>query len=228
MITLVESKLQKLMENHGNHGHDYDHFAAVRDHAIKAVKHEPDLNERQKLQIILAAFLHDADDYKIFPDNKNYDNAISILNDITNDKEFIEGIIEMISLVSCSKNGDSDVPDKWKLIPRDCDRLEALGEIGIKRCRDYNMSINRPLHINSTKRVYSMTELLKVATPDRFEIYQKLGKSDSMIDHYYDKILHIGNPERLKSQNKYILDIAAKRNHIMAEFVLNYWKHHNF
>ncbi|CAK7994550.1 Hypothetical protein POVR1_LOCUS74 [uncultured virus] len=55
-------------------------------------------------------------------------------------------------------------------------------------------------------------------------MYSQGEKSQSMIDHYYDKLLHIGQPRALKSQNSYILLEAEKRNHQMIEYVLTYWK----
>ncbi len=48
--------------------------------------------------------------------------------------EFVDLVLEMISLVSCSKNVDSLPPtvgETWKLIPRYADRLEAIGEPGL-------------------------------------------------------------------------------------------------
>lgn len=231
MMQLIEEKLKALIEDHPTGGHDYEHFAIVRNHALKALEYEHDLNKCQHLQVELAAFLHDADDTKIFPYSKNYENARKILNESLPDvveglekQIFIDNVIQMIALVSCSKNGDSEPPFPWMAIPRDCDRLEAIGHIGIKRCMEYNNSIGRPFHVDTTIRVTSFDDVWKVAVPERFISYQNGAKSKSMIDHYYDKLLHIGNPDRLKSQNKYILDEAQKRAEIMVEYIINYWK----
>jgi len=227
IINKVEPRIKKLMDNHNTGGHDYDHCVAVKNHCIKALELEPDLNKTKKLQIELAAFLHEVDDEKIFT-TKNYQNARDILNESiisTNIKDknlFIQEIIDMIDLVSCSKNGDSDPMLPYMVIPRDCDRLEAIGQIGIERCRSYNDSIGRPLHTTKTARVYTLEQLWEIATEERFSKYQ--GKSDNMIDHYYDKLLHIGKPGKLKSKNKYILQEAKQREDIMIEYILNYWK----
>jgi uncharacterized protein len=242
MLCLIESELKNLIKDEVIGGHNHEHFAAVRDHSIEAAKLEEQLSLTKKCQVVLAAYLHDADDHKIFPENKNYENARFILHKcipttgiiklyddsdpivINNIENFIDEIIMMISLVSCSKNGDSEPPEKWMAIPRDCDRLEAIGLIGIERCTAYNNSVGRPLHLPTTEKLYSLDDLNKVVTPERFLSYATNGTSDSMIDHYYDKLLHIGHPTRLKSQNSYILKEAEKRNNLMAEFVINYWK----
>jgi len=226
----VENKLRELMSNHNVGGHGIDHMIAVMEHAKKAVLCE-DLPQHTKEQIILAALLHDADDTKIFPNNKEYENARAILNEtlteeyltslMKDDKyQFIEDIIRLISLVSCSKNGDSDPEHAWMVIPRDCDRLEAIGEIGIQRCDEYSNATNAPDYIHSTAIVHTEEELWKVATPERFAKYKK---SVSKIDHYYDKLLHIGKPECLKSKNRYILEEASRRNRIMIRYVLDFW-----
>ena len=235
-------ELNELMNGVNVAGHNYDHFIAVRDHAIEALKHEI-ISDRKKLQVELAALLHDVDDRKLFPNNKvsqsdsrksqPYDrednvNARMILEksikNIEDADEFIEGIIVLINLVACSKNGDSEPPKPWMAIPRDCDRLEAIGQIGIDRCRDLCIQKKYPFHLDSTPRAYDHQHVLEAATSDRFNAYMKGTLSVSMIDHYYDKLLHIGNAKSLRSQNPYILEEAARRNDSMVQFVIDYWK----
>lgn len=222
----IEDELKILMKNHDVGGHGLDHFFAVANHAIKALEYET-LSNENKCQVELAALLHDVDDRKIFPKSVNYQNARQILNkvcmDIEDKDNFIDKIIEMINLVSCSENGDSEPPIPWMAIPRDCDRLEAIGQIGIDRCKAFTIHNKSPFHLESTHRAYSLEEVMVCASPERFANYIREGKSLSMIDHYYDKLLHIGHPERLRSQNVYILNEATKRNNTMIEFVIQYW-----
>jgi uncharacterized protein len=277
----IKTQIVEILKTDDKNGHGYDHFVAVHNHAVSALKYEPNLTDEQKVAVELAALLHDIDDKKLFPNNKNNENARAILennvrflNDVisqnnkiinkdnelhssifvnnlendennkylsnftnidnqeekrfltksTNIDDFFKLILHMIDLVSCSKNGDSDPPISWMAIPRDCDRLEAIGHIGIERCRAYNQHISKPLHLINTQRVYTIDELWKVATVDRFNNYQKLGTSESMIDHYYDKLLHIGSSQRLKSKNFYVLQESKNRESIMIDYILNYWK----
>lgn len=42
-----------------------------------------------------------------------------------------------------------------------------------------------------------------------------------MIDHYYDKLLHIGH---MQSGNKYLIDKAKDGMQIMIDFVLSFGK----
>lgn len=225
----IQQNLQDLLTSHNMGGHGIDHMIAVMEHAKKAVTYEQ-LSESIKEQIILAALLHDADDTKIFPNSIGYQNARSLLSsyveEVTHIKDpgsFIDDVIKLIDLVSCSKNGDSEPLYKWMAIPRDCDRLEAIGEIGIQRCDEYSTVVGAPDYVLETIKVNNEEELWMVATSERFKNYKK---SISKIDHYYDKLLHIGKPECLKSQNTYILKEAARRNRVMIDYVLNFWLNH--
>ncbi|ANB50270.1 hypothetical protein [Powai lake megavirus] len=230
---LTEHETIEFMKNYKIAGHGLDHFLAVRDHAINSLKFEQLTNDKN-LQVILAAYLHDVDDNKIFPNSVDYQNARTILDnvfqifdyftlnfDLSYD-EFKTNIIQLISLVSCSKNGDDEPPEKWMAIPRDADRLEAIGEIGIQRCLEYTNHIGLPYYLADTPRAKNITDINLFANTERFNNYKSGKKSISMIDHYYDKLLHIGKSDCLRSQNKYILQEAEKRNNIMINYLLNY------
>jgi uncharacterized protein len=84
--------------------------------------------------LIYAALLHDIDDYKYFK-TENYANAISVLNASNLDPQRIAKIVDMIGLVSFSKNGNTispTVPSSYYL-PRYIDRTEAIGLQGLHR-----------------------------------------------------------------------------------------------
>jgi len=203
-------------------GHGMDHFMNVTMHAIKALEYEPSLSDHTKELICIAAFLHDIDDKKLFPHSKNNENARSLLQKIRQDidEKDIEDIIKMINYVSCSENGPTYNDVEYMAIPRDCDRLEAIGEIGIKRCREYGMHINLPRHTKHTKRAKSIDDLYLIANDKRYEDYTKGKKSESEIDHYYDKLLHI--ERNLVTTNEYIRTEAKNRQKQMIDYVLDY------
>lgn len=204
-------------------GHDLKHFYRVVNHSIKALREEDlkNLPNSTKENIILASFLHDIDDQK-FHQTENFFNARSLLiklgknnREISNER--IEDIIEMISLVSCSKNGDNEVPAYHMIIPRLCDRLDAIGYIGLIRCYEYTISVNRPFHVEKTIVVKNMDDFHKFK--DRYQNYLLGNKSESMIDHFYDRLLHIIFP----CNNNYILEEAEKEKNILKEFIIKYW-----
>jgi uncharacterized protein len=208
------------------------------DHALKVLAHVDNAliltkipeNEEDRQAIRYAALLHDADDSKFFPESVNYQNARNILQRIFPKKKKLETlVIKMIKLVSCSQNGNSleglEYENYWMLIPRLCDRLEAVGEIGILRTWTYNKHINRPLFLPTTLRATNEDELTKIATPERFKTYLQNKKSESMIDHFYDKVLHISTIEALSfTDNPYIKTEARIRNKIVIDFVIEFGK----
>ena len=82
----------------------------------------------------------------------------------------------MISLVSCSSNGNAAPPEARTspelLWPRWADRLEASGEVGVVRCYRYNLHVGAPLSVEATPRPASPEEVWRHATEERFEAYQ--------------------------------------------------------
>ena len=117
--------------------HGIDHAVAVMNHADLAIKSKKyPIPIKTKNAVKLAALLHDADDRKFFPDNKNYENLRIVLRDRPGD--FVDLVIRMVSLVSSTTNGDRIPEDvigsEWMLIPRYADRIEAIGLVGVERC----------------------------------------------------------------------------------------------
>lgn len=190
--------------------HGIDHARRVMKHARLAIAHDDTLRHMyiEKLAIVLAALLHDADDRKYFPNNKNYENARSIVQKLCPGIEPL--VISMIGYVSTSSNGNSipaeAIDRPWLLYPRWADRLEAIGWIGIVRAWEYTIETNRPLFTDETPKVQTEHELWDIATKQRYEEYK--GKSASMMDHYYDKLLHICN---FNSCNRYFQNESSAR-----------------
>ena len=135
--------------------------------------------------------------------------------------------LRMISLVSCSANGNSlpaDAVARPELLwPRWSDRLEATGEVGVARCYLYNLKCGAPLSCATTPRPASAEEALALATPERFAAYQASGGgSDSMIDHYYDKLLQIARPPPALVRNAYLESVALERAAPLLDVCLAY------
>jgi uncharacterized protein len=191
-------------------------------HAWKALEDKKyTCTKDDKLSVLLAALLHDADDGKFFPDNKHNENLRLVLFDKTS--EFINLVIDMVNLVSSSKNGDSIPPEiignEWKLIPRYADRLEAIGLIGIERCYIYSKKANMPLYLEDTPKPKTEDDLWSIATIERYQSYN--GNSKSMIDHYYDKLLRL---TFFPIQNKYFEEECNKRRKPVVDFILQFGK----
>mgnify|MGYP001555344305 FL=1 len=105
------------------------------------------------------------------------------------------------------------------LIQRYADRLEAIGVIGLWRCYQYTRETKAPFSTSQTLRAISQTELYeKVATVERYRDYK--GKSASMMDHMYDKLLRL---HEFPIQNTYLLTTALSRVQPLVQFALEFW-----
>jgi len=216
----VEELVRELFKDVTDVAHDMTHVLKVTRTTDLAIE-DAGLEERQRLSLVLAALLHEADDYKLFKTHADA-NARRILAEVLSEEEAkdLTGlVVELINLVSTSKNKNSEVPagEEWKLIVRDADRLEAIGEVGIARCYAFNKKKGDPYFLVSTPRPSTEEELWRVASPQRFAAYA--GDSASMIDHYYDKLLHL---DKSGSGNAYIQKQLDAQLQVMVEFVLSF------
>jgi len=200
--------------------HSMEHILAVTQH-VKGSVAEASYGETRDFLVVMAAILHEADDVKLFKADGS-DNARKILNAVLGDcaekAQVCDDIVEIVDLVSARKNKNSSVPagEDWKLLVRDADRIEAVGDVGIARCYAYNMKVNRPHFLETTPRATTEEELWKIATPERFAAYTD---SVSMIDHYYDKLLHL---QKCASGSQYLELRMKERLQVMVDFCLEF------
>lgn len=213
--------------------HGISHALEVMRHAAGALENSNFKNDDCiELCVLLAALLHDVDDRKIFTTSKSKQNASDILDKILlskyptiynyQTKNVKKTILEMIELVSCSSNGNNmkgiTPTNEWKLYPRWADRLEALGFIGIERCLGYSIDKKRPIDVKNTPHPSTRNTLHQTITSERFDKYMKNKESDSFLDHFYDKLLHLKNG--FQTNNRYFLDEVTKRHEDMENFIL--------
>lgn len=219
--SIVENQAEKFCEIHQlADDHGWKHFKDVRNHMINALIEYPGMSLYEKLCHKWAALLHDADDHKLFPNSKNFENARAILRNSRIPLVMINDVIYKISLVSASKNGNSTPKNKLDLLARECDRIEAIGEIGLVRCYIYTVDKNRQYFDKDTLLITNGNEfnLRKSELENRFKKYiiEKGEGSETMIDHFYDKLLHIGN---LQTGNQYLNKLANIRMQIMKDWL---------
>jgi len=224
ILQLAIDKTRQILDNaQVEQSHGFGHALQVLAHAEKMLSsHCPTLDPEKALSVQLAALLHDVDDRKLFPQNKQYENAHAVLHEIGFRHE---NVIQMIKLVSTSANGNAiDASyDHWMLYPRFADRLEAIGQVGVERCLAYTLHLKRPLYLSTTSRAESEEELWQIATPERFANYLRVKGSESFIDHFYDKLLHIGTLEAMgHPTNPYLIEEATKRHLYMVQYILDF------
>ena len=202
--------------------HGIEHAISVMKNAEDALKYV-DISDKEKKLVLIASLLHDADDKKFFPDNNNMENLVSIMKNHKHTSDDIDLVKYMVDLVSCSKNGDNipeDIKDKlWMLIPRYADRLEAIGMIGIIRCYKYTKTINAKLFTQDTPKPNTEEDIWKFATHERYDLYD--GKSASMIDHFYDKLLRLSI---FPIRNEFFDEMCQNKSKILVNFLLYFYK----
>jgi len=220
-MQLYINKLKEIFESHNvSPCHGIEHAKQVMEHADKALDAKDyGITVEEKEAVLLAALLHDADDNKFFETHLNNENLRSVLDDKS--PEFVELVVKMVNWVSSSKNGDN-IPDEtvgkeWLLVPRYADRIEAIGMIGVERCFTYTVNKEQLLFTDETPRPKNIDELWAVASKDRYQSYS--GKSASMIDHFYDKLLRLSE---YPIKNPYFEEECSKRVAPLIDFVLQF------
>src|SRR5665648_164860 len=90
--------LKGILQGKVDYSHGIEHALAVLNHAEEALKvTDHKLTGDEILAIRLAALLHDADDRKYFPANKDYQNARTVLE--SHKEEVRELVLRMIDAV---------------------------------------------------------------------------------------------------------------------------------
>jgi len=232
VLKTASEQLKKLFDSVGMpESHGMTHCRTVMGHMDRAIEaSSTDIKPARQLALKLAALLHEADDHKYFKNSSNAQDILkSSLSPEDDDRDtIIAEVVEMISYVSASANGNS-VPDRAKSDPqllwvRFCDRLEAIGPIGAVRCWQYNSEVGDPLSTPSTPRPITEKEVWSHVKPELFLQYMNGGSSASMMDHYYDKLLQIAVYDPSVVCNSYLVEDARKRVAPLVKVCLEFGK----
>lgn len=121
-------------------GHDAAHTLRVVKNAMRIAEEEPGCDRKI---VMLAAFLHDADDHKLFR-TENYRNARKFLSENGISEAETDAVLRAVDAVSFSKNGGKAPETLEGKIVQDADRLDAIGAVGIARTFAYGGEHGRP------------------------------------------------------------------------------------
>lgn len=184
-------------------GHDAEHSIRVFRSAMRIAKKTEEADETL---VGLSSLLHDVDDIKLFPENRNYENARCFLTEYQIESERQEQIIHIISQVSF-KGTDSAIPDTIEgKIVQDADRLDAIGAIGIARAFAYGGSHHRPLYIPDETYHLTMNEA------------EYRSSVSSTIAHFHEKLLLL---KAMMNTNE-AKQIAEERHQFMLQFLTEF------
>ena len=141
-------------DDQGSHGADHS-FRVFRNAMAIADKEKGCDRET----VMLAALLHDADDYKLFVTENNA-NARAFLKENGVSPEKTEAVISAINSVSFSKNKGKAPETLEGKIVQDADRLDAIGAVGVARTFAFGGEHGRSIE-DSVKHFYEKLLLLK-------------------------------------------------------------------
>jgi hypothetical protein len=210
--------------------HGIEHSLEVLNHVNAAFDcFKPEMSRNDELCVLLATLSHDADDRK-YVNTVDYANARAMMRAI-GQEENEELVIKMISLVSCSSNGNRVDPDLpvWMYYPRWADRICGMN---VPRLIAGALLKNKPIFIGDGQdpETHHVThifddreELLEAIDPQDFEYYStpghpSCGKLVSVVDHCYTVLLNIPT----ETGNSYFNEKFATEKEKVAMFCLTF------
>jgi uncharacterized protein len=128
---------------HHDESHDVSHAVAVYDNAV-IIAHAEYPEYDQEI-LMYASLLHDVTDHKYEVTSLTVPRLHDFIRDNLNPPR-AQSVIDIIDNISFSKEvagaRDPSVPQPYLDIISDADRLEAIGEVGIRRCMAYTRRMN--------------------------------------------------------------------------------------
>ncbi|WP_371372448.1 HD domain-containing protein [Thalassotalea aquiviva] len=173
----VESQLYDFIsqEMKQDLAHDLNHVLRV----VKTAKHLCQQERSEPLVVIPSAYLHDCFSFSKNHPSKHLsslnaaDKAIRFLESIHYPRQYLPEIHHAIVAHSYSANVEAKTLEAK--IVQDADRLDALGAIGIARCIQVSVKLNRPLY----------------SVQDPFCDSRDPDDAQYTIDHFFTKLLKL-------------------------------------
>lgn len=181
-------------------GHDYWHCYRVAKNALLIGK-----KEKANLQVLeLAAWLHD------IAAGKDKGHEISgaqltkrFLSELKVNREIIKQVVSCIEKHRFSRGAKPKTLEE-KII-QDADKLDALGALGLARLFTLGGRYEQILHNPEIK-------------PD-FDYYLKHGRSNTTINHFYDKLFKLRKLIHTRTARK----IAREREKYMKDYLKRFY-----
>lgn len=134
--------------------------------------------------VLLAALLHDVDDYKIFGEDaaSNLSNARTILEKYHIVDVIADNVLDIIRTIGYNKYLDGVRPSTLEgMIVSDADMCDAIGAVGILRTHAYALSKGNEFFDRTLNPKTAITE----------SDHYKAAKKSHSVQHFFDKLLKI-------------------------------------
>lgn len=178
----VKTAVKEFMR-HNVDGHGWDHVDRVCRTAEKLCATE---QAADREIVLLAALLHDCDDYKLVGKEKAGQllNAKRIMSEAGVEDEKQEKVCQIISHMGYSKALKGICPDSLEgRIVSDADMLDAAGAVAVVRALTYTLT--------SGSGVVFDSELMPEQDLSAENYTRKDRRTDSFINHFFDKLLKL-------------------------------------
>ena len=169
-----------------DHSHGWLHMKRVSQNA-KVIMTDIDITEKQYENALIVSWLHDVADHKYDEDGKLKKRLEEFLKTIIKDPDRGVRILQCIDMISFSKEVkrgykyyEKILPPEWvtvRNIASDADKLEALGPIGIDRCKYYYLheSKGNITYGKIIRDIYNLAKIKLLLLKDNY-IHTKRGK----------------------------------------------------
>ena len=187
---LYVKKFVDYMCSDRDESHGIDHFERVSNNVKKIIADlGEDKDEFESIPyaeeiVLISAYAHDLWDHKYISETEEIKKKfVKIISKFMN-PECCKAIIDIIDNVSYSKEARGETQDleQYNLllwIIQGADRIEAIGEIGLKRCFQYNSHIHK---LNEESII------------------------DLVVEHCHEKLLKIYGSTKCESAKKFMVD----------------------
>lgn len=203
LVARAESWARSESENDTG-GHDWWHTYRVRDLALRIADREG----ADRLEVELAAILHDIDDYKKSSSESSGPKAVYLwLLQEGGSETLAKNVSEIVAGVSFKGAGVRDRRLSLEgACVRDADRLDALGAIGIARAFAYGGTVGRALHDPDY-----------VPVPHSSVAEYRAGRPTT-VGHFHEKLLLLHDRMETSTGQR----IAAGRDAFMRDFLARF------
>lgn len=207
MIHLIQQEVKKLLQQAPGHG--FDHVERVYHIAMQLAQKE----EADEEIVMLAALLHDVDDYKFvgIENSKKLLNAKKIMQ-MAGVLPYKQDIVCDIILNMGYSNVLKGIRPKTKegAVVSDADMLDAMGAVAIVRTIEYASSKNAKIF---DPKVLPLSNLSA-------NEYQKMSKEQApAINHFFDKLLKLKGLMLTHAAK----EEAEKRHQFMISFLKEFF-----
>ncbi len=209
MIENIKNSVKSLLQNDDT-GHGFDHVLRVFDTTQQILKTQTEANETVTL---LAALLHDVDDYKLFETSEKLSNAKNIMKNAGVDENVQKLVLDVIAQIGYSKRLKGLQPTLLEAkIVSDADMLDAIGINGIIRCLNYAFA--RCQTVVFDEKVWPEVDI----SYQRYKLPNR--KSDNFINHFFEKLLKIKD----MLYTDYAIEEGKIRHKCMVDFLTHFFR----